>query len=102
MVNCKSVSTPLAAHFELSAEFCPQFQKDIEKMSHVPYSSTVGSLIYAMVCTRPDLLYAMSVVRPGNWVIRFRFGSGWVGSGYVRVGQLRFRFGAVRVEFGSG
>jgi len=31
-------------------------------MSRVPYSSDVGSLMYAMACFRPDLSYAMSLV----------------------------------------
>jgi len=31
-------------------------------MSHVPYTSVVGSLMYAMVCTRLDLAQAVSVV----------------------------------------
>jgi len=31
-------------------------------MSQVPYASAVRSLIYAMVCTRPDLAYAVSTV----------------------------------------
>ena len=31
-------------------------------MSRVSYSSAVGSLMYAMVCSRPDLSYAMSLV----------------------------------------
>ena len=31
-------------------------------MSHVPYSSVVGSIMYAMVCTRPNILQAVSVV----------------------------------------
>ena len=31
-------------------------------MSRVPYASEVGSLMYAMVCTRPDLAYAVSAV----------------------------------------
>jgi hypothetical protein len=31
-------------------------------MSKVSYSSVVGSLMYAMVCSRPDLSHAMSVV----------------------------------------
>ncbi|KAK1643528.1 hypothetical protein QYE76_061333 [Lolium multiflorum] len=37
-------------------------EDDIEYMSRVPYSSAVGSLMYAMVCSRPDLSYAMSLV----------------------------------------
>ena len=31
-------------------------------MSKVPYSSAIDSLMYAMVCTRPDLAYAVSMV----------------------------------------
>ncbi|XP_062100743.1 secreted RxLR effector protein 161-like [Humulus lupulus] len=31
-------------------------------MDSVPFASGVGSVIYAMVCTRPDLAYAMSIV----------------------------------------
>jgi len=31
-------------------------------MSQVPYASAVGSLMYVMVCTRPDLAYAISTV----------------------------------------
>jgi len=61
MGNYKPVSTPLATHFKLSAESCPLSEEDIEKMFHVPYISAVGSLMYAMVCTRPDLSHAVSV-----------------------------------------
>ncbi|XP_048496380.1 secreted RxLR effector protein 161-like [Beta vulgaris subsp. vulgaris] len=31
-------------------------------MTKVPYASAVGSLMYAMVCTRPDIAHAISVV----------------------------------------
>ena len=31
-------------------------------MSKVPYVSAIGSLMYAMVCTRPDIAHAMGVV----------------------------------------
>jgi len=36
--------------------------EECEYMIHVPYASAFGSLIYAMVCTRPDLLEAVSMV----------------------------------------
>ena len=31
-------------------------------MSRVPYASAVGSMMYAMVCTHPDISQAVSVV----------------------------------------
>jgi hypothetical protein len=31
-------------------------------MERVPYASVVGSLMYAMVCTRLDIAYAMGVL----------------------------------------
>ncbi|KAG8482688.1 hypothetical protein CXB51_024472 [Gossypium anomalum] len=60
--SAKPVSTPLAAHFRLSSALSPQSDDEIEYMSHVPYSSVVGFLMYAMVCSRPDLSYAVSAV----------------------------------------
>ncbi|KAG8498673.1 hypothetical protein CXB51_004985 [Gossypium anomalum] len=60
MRSAKPVNTPLAAHFRLSSALSPQSDDEIEYMLHVPYSSTVGSLMYAMVCSRPDLSYAVS------------------------------------------
>jgi hypothetical protein len=62
MQNEKPVSTPLANHFKLTKEMCPKTQEEIEYMSKVPYSSTIGSLMYAMVCTRPDIAHAVGVV----------------------------------------
>ena len=31
-------------------------------MRRIPYASAVGSLMYAMLCTRPDICYAVGVV----------------------------------------
>ncbi|GKV46553.1 hypothetical protein SLEP1_g53526 [Rubroshorea leprosula] len=62
MRDAKPVSTLLASHFKLSTWLCPQSDEDLEYMSHVPYSSAVGSMMYAMVCTRPDISHAVSVV----------------------------------------
>jgi hypothetical protein len=62
MPDANKVTTPIAPHFELSSTQCPVTDEDVEYMSRVTYSSDVGSLIYAMVCSHPDLSYAMSLV----------------------------------------
>ena len=62
MQNAKPVSTPLAIHFKLSKERCPNTQEEIDYMAKVPYSSAVGNLMYVMVCTRPDIAHAVVVV----------------------------------------
>jgi hypothetical protein len=41
---------------------CPKTQDEIEKMARVPYANAVGSLMYAMMCTRPDICYAVGLV----------------------------------------
>ncbi|GJQ92982.1 retrovirus-related pol polyprotein from transposon TNT 1-94 [Tanacetum coccineum] len=62
MSSAKSVNTPSSANFRLSTTCAPQNEAEIEYMSRIPYASAVGSLMYAMVCTRPDIAHAMSVV----------------------------------------
>jgi hypothetical protein len=62
MENAKPVSTPLVNYFRLSTSQCPRTVEETEDMSKVPYTSVVGCLMYAMVCTRLDLAYAVSVV----------------------------------------
>jgi ATP-binding cassette subfamily B (MDR/TAP) protein 1 len=62
MHDAHSVSTPIALHFKLSAEQCASSYEDIEYMSKVSYCSAVSSLMYAIVCSRPNLSYAMSIV----------------------------------------
>lgn len=62
MENVKVVSTPLPSHLKLSKEMCPKTQEEEAKMSKIPYASAIGSLMYAMVCTRPDLAHVVGVV----------------------------------------
>ena len=63
MNDTKPVSTPLASHSKLTKEMCPKTQEEIDYMSKVAYSSIVGSLMYVMVCTRPNIVHAMGIVR---------------------------------------
>ncbi len=62
MLDAKPVSTLLANHFRLSGIQCPKNEEEIENMLKVPFASAIGCLMYAMVCTRPDLAHAVSTV----------------------------------------
>lgn len=61
MDESKHVPIPLAPHFCLSFELCPKTQDEKDFMNNVPYKSAVGSLMYAMVSTRPDIAHTMGV-----------------------------------------
>ncbi|KAK2414734.1 secreted RxLR effector protein [Trifolium repens] len=87
MSDSKVVNTPLGHHSKLSIKQCPQSEDERKKMESTPYASGVGSIMYGMVCSRPDLSYAISVVsrfmaNPGQvhwqalkWVLRYLNGS---------------------------
>jgi len=60
--DTNSVSTPLAPHFKFKATMSLIMVEKHECMTHVPYASVVDSLMYTMVCTRPDLSQAVSIV----------------------------------------
>ena len=62
MENAKAVSTPLPSHLKLTKEMCPKTQEKEDKMSKVPYASAIGSLMYAMVCTRLDIAHTVGVI----------------------------------------
>ena len=62
MERAKPVGTPLANHFKLSSKDSPENEKEKDDMSRVPYAAAVSSLMYAMVCTMPDIAYAVGVV----------------------------------------
>ena len=62
MNEAKPVSTLLGSHFKLSKEQSPKTEEERDYMSKVPYASAIGNLMYAMVCTRPNIAHAMGVV----------------------------------------
>ena len=66
---------------------CPNTQEEMDYMSTVSYASAVGSLMYAMVCTRPNIAHGVGVVsrymnNPGKehwmavkWILRYLRGT---------------------------
>nr|GEV77678.1 retrotransposon protein, putative, Ty1-copia subclass [Tanacetum cinerariifolium] len=92
--NGKSVKIPLGGHFKLSLNDCPIRDCDVERTSKVPYANAVGSLMYLMVFTRPNIAYAVSVVsrylaNPGKnhweavkWILKYLRGTTNVGLVY--------------------
>ncbi|GKB79774.1 hypothetical protein Tco_0946669 [Tanacetum coccineum] len=46
----------------ISKDLCLKTNDELDRMSRVPYASAVGSIMYAMTCTTPDVSFALSMV----------------------------------------
>lgn len=88
MSDCKPVTTPISPpHFKLNAVMGDLPKDESKYMKKVPYSNAVGSLMYAMIGTRPDIAYGVSLVsrfmsKPSKehwsavkWILRYLQGS---------------------------
>ena len=62
MQNSKKDQLPTRHGIILSKEKCPTTPQEEEDIRRVPYASVVGSLMYAMLCTRPNICYAIGIV----------------------------------------
>ncbi|GJZ10491.1 retrovirus-related pol polyprotein from transposon TNT 1-94 [Tanacetum coccineum] len=62
MQDYKPISTPFPTDVKLSSKMSPSSEKERMEMSRVPYALAVGSLMFAMICTRPDIAHAVEVV----------------------------------------
>ena len=62
MEEGKALISLLPSYVKLSLGDCPKSDAKKAKMAKVPYSFAVGSPMYAMICTRLDIAYAVGVV----------------------------------------
>ena len=61
MDQSKKGFLPVLQGVKLSQTQCPTTSEDREKMKVIPYASAIGSIMYAMLCTRPDVCLAISL-----------------------------------------
>ena len=62
MENSKKRTLPFRHGIHISKEQSQKTLEQKERMSRIPFASAVGSLMYAMLCTRPNICYAVGLV----------------------------------------
>nr|GEW84488.1 retrotransposon protein, putative, Ty1-copia subclass [Tanacetum cinerariifolium] len=74
-IHSKKGYLPIEVKHDLSNELCASTPEEVAYMKRVPYTSAVGSIMYAVRCTRPDVAFAQNLVsryqqNPGklHWV----------------------------------
>ena len=45
----------------ISKDMCPRTLEEREHMDRIPYASAIGSIMYVMLCMRPDVSHALSI-----------------------------------------
>ena len=66
MDQAKKGFLPVLQGVKLSQTQCSATAEDREKMKVIPYASAIGSIKYAMLCTKPIVYLAMSLARGYN------------------------------------
>ena len=62
MQDSKKGLLPFRHGILLSQDQCPKTPEEKECMKSIPYASIVGSLMYVMLCTRPDICFVVGMV----------------------------------------
>jgi ATP-binding cassette subfamily B (MDR/TAP) protein 1 len=84
----------------LSISQAPSTEDERNKMETIPYASGVESIMYGMVCTRPDIAHAVSMVSRFmcnlgqahwsalKWIFRYLNGSSDYGLKFKRTAKV--------------
>src|SRR5487761_336488 len=62
LADAKSYSTPMVPSASYSKSDSPASATDAARMRKVPYREAIGSLMYASVATRPDIMFTVSTL----------------------------------------
>ncbi|RDY14616.1 hypothetical protein CR513_00297, partial [Mucuna pruriens] len=62
MKDNKPEDTPIAKGDKFSLKQCPNNDLERNEMQKIIYASAMGSLMYAQVCTRPDIAFVVGVL----------------------------------------
>ena len=62
MQNCKPNDSPVAKDDKFSKEQCSKNEFEKDQMKNVPFTSANGSLMYAQVCTKPDIAFIVGII----------------------------------------
>nr|GEW21587.1 hypothetical protein [Tanacetum cinerariifolium] len=62
MHNSKKCYLPMEVKHDLSNEFCALTLEEVAYIKKVPYASVVGSIMYDVRCTRPDVVFTQHIV----------------------------------------
>ncbi|RDX61241.1 hypothetical protein CR513_60547, partial [Mucuna pruriens] len=62
MKDCSPSISPIMKGDKLNLSQCPKNDFMWEHMKNIPYASSVGSLMYAQVCTILDITYVVGVL----------------------------------------
>ena len=62
MDKCRGGSVPMSKGDKLHKGQCPKNNLERKSMENVSYAALVGSLMYAQVCTRPDISFAVNML----------------------------------------
>ena len=61
MQNSKKGFLSMCHGISLNKTQCPTMQDERDRMSKIPYAFAIGSIMYVMLCTRPNVPYALSM-----------------------------------------
>ncbi|GKA24257.1 retrotransposon protein, putative, ty1-copia subclass [Tanacetum coccineum] len=61
MDNSKRGTIPMQERLDLNKSQGAQTPKEVNRMKNIPYASVVGSIMYAVRCTRPDVAFAQNL-----------------------------------------